>query len=88
MSAKIVVRVLPRGSSLRHSWTFSRRKVLFSEHIPYTQQRLAHNPADSPDFLSIVDNPPVLVKSGRRHGYGLIALGRLPIGSASIWILC
>ena len=37
--------------------------------------RLAHSPADDPDFLSIVDNPPVLVKSGRRHGPGLIILG-------------
>ena len=45
------------------------------QSIARTQRRLAHNPADSPDFLSIVDHPPILVKSGRRHGYGLIVLG-------------
>ena len=40
------------------------------------QQRYAHNPADEPYFESIVDNPPVLVKSGQKHGPGLIVLSR------------
>lgn len=44
--------------------------------LPTLQRRLAHNPADNPDFLSVVDNPPNLVKSGGRHGPGLIILGR------------
>lgn len=38
------------------------------------QQRYAHTPADDPYFQSIVDNPPVLVKSGQKHGPGLIVL--------------
>ena len=42
------------------------------------QCRLAHNPADSPNFTSIVDNPPQLVKSGKKHGPGLIVLGLAP----------
>ena len=38
------------------------------------------NPADSPQFKSIVDNPPVLVKSGQKHKpLGLIILGIIPI---------
>ncbi len=39
------------------------------------QRRLAHNPADDPLFKSVVDDPPNLVRAGRRHGAGLIILG-------------
>ena len=39
------------------------------------QKRFASNPADGPDFVSVVDNPPTLVRAGRRHGPGLIILG-------------
>lgn len=41
---------------------------------PLRQTRYAHTPADDPYFQSIVDNPPVLVKSGQQHGKGLIIL--------------
>ncbi|KAI9875238.1 MAG: surf-like protein [Pleopsidium flavum] len=44
-----------------------------------TQRRFAHTPAEDPNFFSIVDNPPKLVKSGRRHGPGLIVLALIPI---------
>ncbi|ERS98155.1 hypothetical protein HMPREF1624_04936 [Sporothrix schenckii ATCC 58251] len=37
-------------------------------------------PADDPNFTSILDNPPELVRSGgRRHGPGLIVLALIPI---------
>ena len=40
----------------------------------------ASNPADDPSFVSIVDNSPTLVRTGRRHGPGLIILGiRFPL---------
>ncbi len=42
------------------------------------QRRYAHTPADDPYFQSIVDNPPMLVKSGQKHGPGLIVLCRHP----------
>ncbi|KAM0798281.1 SURF1 family-domain-containing protein [Usnea florida] len=42
------------------------------------QRRYAHNPADDPCFQSIVDNPAVLVKSGRKHGPGLLVLLLIP----------
>ncbi|TDZ46918.1 Cytochrome oxidase assembly protein shy1 [Colletotrichum trifolii] len=32
-----------------------------------------------PDFISIVDNPPDLVRAGRRHGPGLILLALIPV---------
>ena len=31
--------------------------------------------ADDPNFTSILDNPPELIRTGRRHGPGLIILG-------------
>jgi surfeit locus 1 family protein len=37
------------------------------------------NPADDPNFTSIVDNPPQLVRSGKRHGPGLIILALIPV---------
>ncbi|KAH8667432.1 COX1 assembly protein-like protein Shy1 [Tricladium varicosporioides] len=37
-------------------------------------------PGDDPNFMSIVDNPPVLVRAGRKkHGPGLIILALIPI---------
>ena len=42
------------------------------------QRRYSHNPADDPKYHSIVDNPAVLVRSGRKHGPGLIVLCKYP----------
>ncbi|OBR05825.1 SURF1 family protein [Colletotrichum higginsianum IMI 349063] len=42
-----------------------------------TRRTSASEPA--PDFVSIVDNPPDLVRAGRRHGPGLIILALIPI---------
>ncbi|KAJ4416065.1 surf-like protein [Gnomoniopsis sp. IMI 355080] len=36
-------------------------------------------PADDPNFTSILDNPSTLVRTGRRHGPGLIILAIIPI---------
>ncbi|KAF3765083.1 putative Shy1, mitochondrial inner membrane protein [Cryphonectria parasitica EP155] len=36
-------------------------------------------PADDPNFHSILDNPPQLVRTGRRHGPGLLVLAIIPI---------
>ncbi|KAI1307464.1 SURF1 family protein [Xylaria venustula] len=47
---------------------------------PFTQttpQR--RQPGDDPNFTSILDNPPELVRTGRRHGPGLIILALIPI---------
>ncbi|PNY24424.1 Cytochrome oxidase assembly protein shy1 [Tolypocladium capitatum] len=35
-------------------------------------------PVDDPDFVSILDAPPQIVRAGRRHGPGLILLGSFP----------
>ncbi|EOO01692.1 putative surfeit 1 protein [Phaeoacremonium minimum UCRPA7] len=36
-------------------------------------------PGDDPGFQSIVDNPPELVRTGKRHGPGLIILAIIPV---------
>ncbi|EDN03323.1 conserved hypothetical protein [Histoplasma mississippiense (nom. inval.)] len=43
------------------------------------QVRFAHQPADDPSWMSVVDNPSKLVKTGKRHGPGLIILAIIPI---------
>ncbi|PGG97317.1 hypothetical protein AJ79_09248 [Helicocarpus griseus UAMH5409] len=43
------------------------------------QVRFAHQPADDPSWMSVVDNPAKLVKTGRKHGPGLIILAIIPI---------
>lgn len=48
--------------------------------------RRARQPADDPGFTSIVDNPPELVRTGRRHGPGLIILGNHSPLSLSLYI--
>ncbi|RDL36056.1 uncharacterized protein BP5553_06668 [Venustampulla echinocandica] len=48
-------------------------------HLSRTTRRSKPAPADDPNFLSIVDNPPNLVRTGRRHGPGLIILALIPI---------
>jgi len=48
-------------------------------NISQTARRRSKQAADNPDFMSIVDNPPQIVRTGRRHGPGLIVLGTLPI---------
>jgi hypothetical protein len=44
-------------------------------HISQTARRRSKQAADDPNFMSIVDNPPNLIRTGRRHGPGLIVLG-------------
>lgn len=42
---------------------------------PFINRRFAYSRSDRPDFVSIVDNPPILVRTGQKHGPGLILLG-------------
>ncbi|KAK3996497.1 cytochrome oxidase assembly protein shy1 [Cladorrhinum sp. PSN332] len=48
----------------------------FSNSAPRSQKP---QPADDPNFTSILDNPPELVRTGRKHGPGLIILAIIPI---------
>ena len=56
----------------------SPRRLFRKSLHPKTGQgrRFAHYPVEAPEFVSIVDNPPTLVKVGRRHGPGLLILGK------------
>ncbi|TPX13955.1 uncharacterized protein E0L32_005655 [Thyridium curvatum] len=44
-----------------------------------TARQRSRQAADDPAFTSIVDNPPELVRTNRRHGPGLILLAIMPI---------
>ncbi|KAL7265981.1 surf-like protein [Rhizina undulata] len=47
---------------------------------PHQTTRSYANPADHPDFVSVLDRPPTLVRAGKkRHGPGLIILAAIPI---------
>ncbi|KAF1809876.1 COX1 assembly protein [Eremomyces bilateralis CBS 781.70] len=39
----------------------------------------SHNAGDDPNFSSVIDQPAVLVRSGQRHGPGLILLALIPL---------
>lgn len=45
-------------------------------HISRTTPKARQQPGDDPSFLSIVDNPPNIVRAGKQHGPGLIILGK------------
>ncbi|KAI4870304.1 SURF1-domain-containing protein [Hypoxylon rubiginosum] len=46
----------------------------------HTVPRPARPPAEDPSFTSILDNPPELVRTGRRrHGPGLLVLAAIPV---------
>ncbi|KAK4192590.1 cytochrome oxidase assembly protein shy1 [Podospora australis] len=63
-------------------------KLRFSQQLPNSLRRQPFSssprrsqlqPGDDPSFSSIVDNPPELVRAGRRHGPGLIILAIIPV---------
>lgn len=73
----------PTTSSSRSSWTCVhclRRSSQKPSTLLRQQRRWQSNPADSPEFRSIVDNPVKLVRTNRRHRpLGLIILATIPV---------
>ena len=65
-----------RGIS-KELWRPIAPKCPSCRHLSQSSRRPKAEPADDPNFMSIVDNPPNLVRAGRRHGPGLIVLGIL-----------
>ncbi|KAK2758054.1 surf-like protein [Arachnomyces sp. PD_36] len=43
------------------------------------QIRFSHTPADDPNWISVADHPAKLVRTGQKHGPGLIILALIPI---------
>ncbi|KAI0390667.1 SURF1 family protein [Xylariaceae sp. FL0594] len=70
-------------SSHSKTTSFTRRTFTSSPsrcfHRTHPRTRPRPQPADDPTFSSIVDNPPELVRSGRRHGPGLVILAIIPV---------
>ncbi|KAL2023514.1 hypothetical protein VTK56DRAFT_2122 [Thermocarpiscus australiensis] len=72
----------PIGKAIsRHTRPKSPICNLSTQRRPFSSAppRRAKQAADDPDFTSIVDNPPELVRTGRRHGPGLIILAIIPV---------
>ncbi|PKS09367.1 hypothetical protein jhhlp_003981 [Lomentospora prolificans] len=44
-----------------------------------TTPRSHRDPVEEPDFISLVDQPPQLVRAGRKHGIGLLFLALIPV---------
>ncbi|KAI1392556.1 SURF1-domain-containing protein [Hypoxylon trugodes] len=63
----------PTNTILRQTTPSLRRPFTNTTH------RAARPPAEDPSFTSILDNPPELVRTGRRHGPGLIILAIIPV---------
>ncbi|KAI0384371.1 SURF1-domain-containing protein [Hypomontagnella monticulosa] len=51
----------------------------FRRPFTHTTHRANRPPAEDPSFTSVLDNPPELVRTGRRHGPGLIILAIIPV---------
>jgi surfeit locus 1 family protein len=66
-----ISKTLPKWPQLNSSTTRSapRRPISSTPRRP-------RQAADDPGFTSILDNPPELVRTGRKHGPGLIILGK------------
>lgn len=63
----------PSSSSPRRTFSHTRRR-------PQNPHQQPQQPADDPNFTSILDNPPQLVRTGRRrHGLGLLVLAVIPV---------
>lgn len=66
----------PTHTSTRPQW----RPQCHNTTTALPQKRNYANPADSPNFRSIVDDPPRLVRAGRKsHGPGIIILALIPL---------
>ncbi|KAI0125072.1 putative COX1 assembly protein Shy1 [Xylariales sp. AK1849] len=51
-----------------------------TRHFSRTTSRMNRTPADDPNFTSILDNPPQLIRTGNRHNYyGLAFLAIIPV---------
>ncbi len=73
MASRLLLRPSLAHSTARqlvHDTTAARRRL---SQTP--RRRRAKQPAEEADFTSVLDHPPQLVRTGRRHGPGLLILG-------------
>ncbi|KAK1758532.1 cytochrome oxidase assembly protein shy1 [Echria macrotheca] len=68
--------------SAQKLWTpYKPARSSSAQQRPLSTSPQNHNrqAADEPGFTSILDNPPELVRAGKRHGWGLIVLAIIPV---------
>jgi surfeit locus 1 family protein len=60
-----------RARNSRAGWDF---------RVSHKSRRHVHNPADDPSFLSVVDNPPQIVSTNKKHTFlGVLTLSLIPV---------
>ncbi|KAK7914604.1 hypothetical protein PG985_012307 [Apiospora marii] len=70
----------PSSFVLRNKLTTSHSPLHRPRYFSQTPRGRAQQPAEDPNFSSILDNPPQLVRTGgRKHGLGLIVLAIIPV---------
>lgn len=74
-----VLRLVPRRISPTALQKHPRNIPLNRRPLSSSPRRPVKQAADDPSFTSILDNPPELIRTGRRHGYGLIVLAIIPV---------
>lgn len=74
-----VLRLVPRRTSPTALPKLPRNIPLNRRPLSSSPRRPVKQAADDPSFTSILDNPPELIRTGRRHGYGLIVLAIIPV---------
>ncbi|KAJ8058520.1 hypothetical protein OCU04_012704 [Sclerotinia nivalis] len=73
-------RVNSFSSHIRRISSQSKTSKCPTYHRYFSDTRVkSRQAADDPNFTSIIDNPPNLVRTGRRHGPGLIILALIPL---------
>lgn len=78
------LRTRPRSLTLARAAKASLPRAPLSTSRPGASNR---QPIDNPEFVSILDAPPQIVRAGRRHGPGIILLGSSN-GPTLAFVLC
>ncbi|KAL2112804.1 hypothetical protein VUR80DRAFT_6375 [Thermomyces stellatus] len=80
-SARSLIQPLrhPRPSAARQFQQLLRQRAARPARFSTTPRHARRDPAEEPDFVSLVDQPPQLVRSGKKHGAGLFFLALIPI---------
>lgn len=75
MNSHVILRSL-RASQLASRPQSTTLRTVLRRQFTSTCRRSEKQAADDPNFVSVLDGPPQLVRQKRRHGPGLIILGK------------
>lgn len=76
MNSHVVLRSIRASQLASRPQSATLRTVLRRQFTSTCRRRSEKQAADDPNFVSVLDGPPQLVRQKRRHGPGLIILGK------------